>query len=314
MRPKNFLLFSSLFIISFSVFSQHPIDTTQILNIGGIKQFVSLKGKNRALPLLLFLHGGPGNSVMSYAEKFTNRLQEHFVVVQWDQRQSGRTLQLNRSPIPLTVELFKNDTHELINTLLKQFDQSKLYLVGHSWGTVLGFHIAKQYPNLLYAYISVCPMIDQLESERVILEKMKAHAEQNKNQLAIKELSTIKIPFQNGEQLYFHRKWLFQYIGSKTKLSKSHVVSWSVVWLSVFNEASKDNLNESTTALQCPVYFFVGKRDFQTNAVLTEAYYKKLTAPYKGLFWFEHSAHSVPSTEPGLFQDIIIEKILSITY
>ncbi len=310
MRPKNFLLFSSLFIISFSVFSQRPIDITQILNIGGIKQFVSIKGKNRSSPLLLFLHGGPGNSVMSYAEKFTHKLQEHFVVVQWDQRESGRTLQLNSSPIPLTVDLFKNDTHDLVDALLKQFNQSKLYLVGHSWGTVLGFHMAKHYPNLLYAYIPVCPMIDQLESERIILEKMKANAEQNKNQLAINELSTIKIPFQNGEQLYFHRKWLFHYIGSKTKLSKSHVVSWSAIWLSVFNEASKDNLNESTTALQCPVYFFVGRKDFQTNSVLTESYFEKLEAPRKELFWFEHSAHSVPSSEPGLFQNIIIEKIL----
>lgn len=314
MRPKNFLLFSSLFIISFSVFSQRPIDTTQILNIGGIKQFVSIKGKNRSSPLLLFLHGGPGNSVMSYAEKFTNKLQEHFVVVQWDQRESGRTLQLNSSPIPLTVDLFKNDTHDLVDALLKQFNRPKLYLAGHSWGTVLGFHIAKHYPNLLYAYIPVCPMIDQLESESIILEKMKAYAEQNKNQVAIKELSTIKIPFQNGEQLYFHRKWLFHYIGSKTKLSKSHVVSWSAIWLSVFNEASNDNLNKSTTALQCPVYFFVGRKDFQTNSVLTEFYFEKLDVPHKELFWFEHSAHSVPSTEPGLFQDIIIEKILPITY
>ena len=153
--------------------SQIPIDSSGVISIGGIKQFVSIKGNDNRNPLLLFLHGGPGNSVIHYAEKFTHKLQEHFIVIQWDQRNAGKTLSLNNSPQPLTVGLFENDTHQLIDTLLKRFHQPKLYLVGHSWGTFLGFYIARNYPDLLYAYIPICPMINQLESERVILESMK---------------------------------------------------------------------------------------------------------------------------------------------
>lgn len=293
---------------------QQAIDSTGTILIGGIKQYIHVKTKDNSKPLLLFLHGGPGNSVISYAEKFTSELQMHFIVIQWDQRESGQTLALNKSNLPLSVSLFENDTHALIDSLLKRFNQSKLYLAGHSWGTVPGFYIAKNYPELLYAYIPICPMIDQLESEKIILDLMKQKAIDERNQKAIDELSQVKIPFETGEQLYFHRKWLMQYNGSKTILSKNHVVMWSDTWLALFNEASKDNLLDSTPIIRCPVYFCVGRKDYQTNSTITEKYYLQLNAPKKNLFWFEKSAHSVPTNEPQLLQKIIITKILPETY
>jgi len=255
---------------------------------------------------LLFLHGGPGNSVIHYAEKFTHKLQEHFIVVQWDQRNVGKTLSLNKSPEPLTIALFERDTHQIIDSLLKRFHQPKLYLVGHSWGTFLGFYMAKNYPELLYAYIPICPMINQQESERITLAAMKDKASQAQNDGALRELSLVKIPFEDGEQLYFHRKWVLDYMGSKAKITKTQVQEWALMWLPLFNEASKDNLFESAPALRCPVYFFVGRKDVQTNSGITEKYYNILDAPKKQLYWFERSGHSLPSTEPDLLQEIII--------
>jgi pimeloyl-ACP methyl ester carboxylesterase len=256
---------------------------------------------------LLFLHGGPGNSVMHYAEKFTKKLQDHFIVVQWDQRNAGKTLSLNNSPQPLTVSLFENDTHQLVDTLLKRFDQPKLYLLGHSWGTFLGFYMAKNHPELLYAYIPICPMINQIESERIILDLIKEKASKNKNDKALQELSQVKVPFENGEQLYFHRKWVLDYMGSKAKITEKQVQDWALMWLPVFNEASEVNLLESARELRCPVYFFVGRKDVQTSSSLTERYYNILDAPKKKLYWFEHSGHSLPTTEPTLMQTIIID-------
>jgi pimeloyl-ACP methyl ester carboxylesterase len=303
---KQLLLIGLVFTFSNRGLSQTSIDSTGILTVGGIKQFVSIKGKDNRNPLLLFLHGGPGNSVIHYAEKFTHKLQEHFIVVQWDQRNAGKTLALNKSPEPLTVDLFESDTHQVVDTLLKQFHQPKLYLVGHSWGTFLGFYMAKNYPDLLYGYIPICPMINQQESERVILELMKQKASRAKNDAALRELSLVKIPFENGEQLYFHRKWVLDYMGSKAKITKAQVQEWASMWLALFNEASKDNLFESAPALRCPVYFFVGRKDVQTNSGITEKYFNILDAPKKQLYWFERSGHSLPTTEPDLLQEIII--------
>src|SRR5687767_2872960 len=220
---------------------------------------------------------------------------------------------MNHSPQPLTTTLFKNDTRELIDTLLKRFNQPKLFLAGHSWGSYLGFHIAIKYPHLLHAYIPICPMVNQLESERIILRLMKEKAIATGNGEARKELDGVKIPFENGEQLYFHRKWVLNYMGSKAKITKQQVLDWSKTWLTIFNDASKDNLFETAPKLDCPIYFCVGRKDYQTNSALTEKYYQAVSAPKKVLFWFEHSAHSLPTTEPQLLQDVIIQKILSNT-
>jgi pimeloyl-ACP methyl ester carboxylesterase len=290
--------------------AQQAIDSLAVLEIGGIRQVISLKGKDVSKPLFLFLHGGPGNSAMNYAQKFTDKLQEHFIVVQWDQRNVGKTLSFNKSPVPLTVHQFEEDTHALIDTLLKRFDRPKLYLAGHSWGTHLGFYIASNHPELLHAFLAICPMVNQVESERIILDLMKVKASRTGNKVASHELAAVNIPFEKGEQLYFHRKWLLGYMGIKSTIPKSYVEEWSSTWLPIFAEASNQNLFETAPHIQCPVYFFVGRKDFQTNSKITEKYYKVLKAPKKDLFWFERSAHSLPTSEPQKLQAIIIEHLI----
>ena len=140
---------------------------SQAVEIGGIKQWINIKGTNGSNPVLLFLHGGPGNSAMSYAERFTNELQKHFVVVQWDQRESGRTAKLNTSDKPLTVAVMEEDAVDMINYLRTRFSQDKIYLMGHSWGGFLGLTVAANHPELLKAFMAISPMVYQVESERL---------------------------------------------------------------------------------------------------------------------------------------------------
>lgn len=250
---------------------------------------------------------------MGYSDRFTNRLKEHFLVIQWDQRETGKTLALNHSPERLNVALFERDTRELIEFLLKRFHREKLYLAGHSWGTALGFYIARTHPELLYAYVAIGPMINQLESERVALDAMKQKAINTNNTNALSELAAVNIPFENGEQLYFHRKWLQEFSGSRKALNKTFVVEWAARWLAVFNEASANDLFESLPSVDCPVYFMVGKKDLQTNSQITEQYYRLVKAPKKDLFWFD-TGHSIPASAPARLQEIIIDKILPATF
>lgn len=305
---KHIFLLVSL-LTGTSCFAQRPIDAAEEIHLGGIRQFVTIHAKDTTHPILLFLHGGPGGSVMTYADRFTNRLREHFVVVQWDQRETGRTLELNTSPVPLTLDVFRKDTREIIQLLLARFGQKKLYLVGHSWGTALGFHIARAYPHLLHAYISIGPMINQLESERIALAMMKDKALENGNQKATLELGAIHIPFQNGEQLYYHRKWLLDLSGSRRTLSKRYVEQWAETWLDVFNQASMEDLPSTLPAIGCPLYIFAGKHDYQTNSSIAEQYYTMVKAPKKGFYWFD-TGHSIPSAAPARMQDLIIQTIL----
>jgi pimeloyl-ACP methyl ester carboxylesterase len=290
---RYFLLF--VLLISHSLFAQKPIDTTAIFNIGGIKQSVRIKGKDVTKPLILFLHGGPGGSLMQRIDKISGKLQEHFVVVHWDQRETGKTLKLNKTTEPLTLQLFYNDTHDVIDTLLRKFQRSKLYLVGYSWGSGLGFYIADKYPELLYAYIPVSPLIDQWRSDSISLAMLKKEMGNN----ASKELAQVKIPFENADQLYYHRKWLLKHKGQKNvslTLPKSFVQTWAVTWFDVFLRSCDVNRFQSMPVINCPVYFFAGEKDYNTNYTITQEYFNRVRAPKKDLFLFKDAGHELLET------------------
>jgi pimeloyl-ACP methyl ester carboxylesterase len=253
---------------------------------------------------------------MDNKDYFTKKLQEQFVVVIWDQRESGKTRQLNASPQPLTVDKYQQDTHELISYLLHRFKRPKLYLVGFSWGTVLGIKMARQYPSLLYAYIAVSQLVHQVKSEQLLLQRLKQLAVTTKNQTALKELSLVKVPFETKDQLFYQRKWLLASNNNPMPASqlKREFDELPISLFRLSNEAQRIDFTKEIPALQCPVYFFVGRNDYQTNHELTYSYYQQLKAKHKHFYWFEKSAHLVPFTEPDLFQQTIIGKVFPETY
>ncbi|MEJ7645051.1 MAG: alpha/beta hydrolase [Chryseolinea sp.] len=303
------VVFLAPLLHALSLHAQQPVDTTFAIPIGEINQWISIKGSSATNPVLLFLHGGPGNSVMGYSQKFTDQLQKNFLVVQWDQRESGKTAALNKSPQPLSVAIMEEDVIEVINYLRAKYAQEKIYLMGHSWGGFLGLLIAARRPNLLKGCIAICPMIDQRRSEAAALEWLRGKASAGNNKLALSELAGVRIPFENGEQLYFHRKWINNYMGGKIP-AKAMVVSWSDKWLNLFNEASAMNLFELAPSLDCPVYFFAGSKDIQTSTKLTTEYYNAVKAESKRLFIFEGVAHNLPTSEPVKLQQTIIREVL----
>lgn len=285
------------------------------LSIGGIKQVIASKGIKNA-PVILFLHGGPGSSRMKQADLFSNELEKKFMVVQWDQRESGRTLTLNKTNKPISLNLMSQDAHDVIEAVLKKFNQKKLYLAGESWGTVLGFKMAETYPDLLHAYLAFSPVTDQTRSEKMLLSKLVEDAGIKNNTVERKELERVKIPFDDSDQMYYLRKWWFSYEGNPfadkdTTLVKDYMKNWSYTWLPTWQEAMKRNLFTQLKAVKCPVYFFLGGKDYQTNAELAKAYYNLLSAPKKKIYWFDNASHDILVTEAPKVQRIIIDEILA---
>lgn len=113
---KVILLFFCTFcgIVSFA---QRPIDTTATFKIGGIRQIVMIRGSDRQKPLLLYFTGGPGESSIGRSDSYTDKLRQHFVLVEWDQCNCGKTMELNPSPKPVTLVLCKQDACDLADTL-----------------------------------------------------------------------------------------------------------------------------------------------------------------------------------------------------
>ncbi len=289
-------------------FTSNKIDTLLFPTIGGIKQVIEIKTDNANKPILLFLSGGPGGSMMNNAASFTNILKNKFTIVQWDQRDAGKTLKLNPSPVPLSVEQMGSDTYQVIKFITKELNQEKIFLLGSSWGNVLGFYIVKNHPELLYSYFAVNPVISQLASEQELLKILKTHFKGNS--IATKELASVKIPFKIDEDLFYLRKWLFNKDGKEFATSnefKNDFLQFSKTWLPVWNEVLSIVLPKTLKSVNCPVYFFVGKTDIQTSTKITKEYFEKLKAPKKDLFLFEKSGHQIHQDEPEKFQNTILQ-------
>jgi pimeloyl-ACP methyl ester carboxylesterase len=306
---NGFHIFLFFLVLSSPAESQRPVDTSEILSINGIKQYIHIKGKNDSYPIILILHGGPGGSLMQKTDKIFSRLQNHFLVVQWDQRETGETAKLNKTKEPLTLGMFYNDTHDLIDSLLKKYRRPKLYLVGYSWGSGMGFQMAAQYPELLYAYIAVSAVIDCRRSDSISLALMK----DSMGSKARKELAEVRIPFENADQLYYHRKWMLKMEGQKfvnLSLRKSFVESWAATWFDVWTRSCAINLFQSLPAINCPVYFFAGGKDYNTNSTISREYYNFLSAPKKEFYFLEDAGHGLLETNYDWFQQTVIQKIL----
>ncbi len=316
---KNLLTVLFAILIPFSACTAQEMTQTQAQNmslkidkmltpeIGGIKQFVEIKTDDANKPVLLFLSGGPGSSMVNGAANFTNLLKDRFTIVQWDQRDAGKTLKLNPSPVQPSVELMEKDTLEVIQFIRKELKQEKIYLLGSSWGNVLGFYIVKNHPEVLHAYFASNPVISQLASEKELLDSLKTHFKDNA--VATTELASVHIPFTIDEDLFYLRKWLFFKEGKASVTSaefKNGFLQWSKTWSPVWNQVMKMDLPKTLKEVDCPVYFFVGKNDIQTSAQITKDYFAQLKAPKKGLFLFEHSGHQIHKDEAEKFQQTII--------
>ena len=151
--------------------------------IGGIDQWITIKGDICANPVILFLHGGPGNPLSPYSAALYGAWEKDFTIVQWDQRGAGRTFGRNRAAAEadLSVPRMTQDGIEVAEYLVRRLGKRKLILVGGSWGSVLGIHMAHARPDLFSAYVGVGQLVsyrqNQVASYRNLLSLAHAAAD-----------------------------------------------------------------------------------------------------------------------------------------
>lgn len=199
------------------------IERLEKVRIGGIDQWVSIRGNNPDNPVLLMLHGGPGWVSMPTSWYFQRGWEEYFTVVQWDQRGAGKTYTENdpaRIAPTMTRAQMIEDAEQLVGWLRHEFDKDKIFVLGHSWGSYLGMELVRRKPQWLHAYIGMGQMIDAPESERRGWAWALAKARQDGNAEAIADLMSVA-PYAQGKtavpvaNVMKQRKWLNYYGGNE---------------------------------------------------------------------------------------------------
>jgi len=143
------------------------IATQGFIRLGGAEQWVTIRGADCGNPVVLFLHGGPGNPMSPYSAAIFADWERDFTIVQWDQRGAGRTYGRNPalSEADLSVGRMAEDGIELAAQLAAALDQPRIILVGSSWGSVLGVHMARARPDLFHAYVGVSQLVAYRENQ-----------------------------------------------------------------------------------------------------------------------------------------------------
>jgi len=176
----------------------NSVSLLERVELGGIEQSVLIRGKYNHNPIVLFLHGGPGYPQIAYARKYQEKLEQDFVVVNWDQRGSGKSYHWNMTDDDLQIEKLVEDTRELTAYLQRKFNQPRIFIVGHSWGSLLATLTVQKYPELYYAYIGVGQVANSPLGEQVSYRFALEEANRQNDEQAIEELTSIgPPPYQN---------------------------------------------------------------------------------------------------------------------
>jgi pimeloyl-ACP methyl ester carboxylesterase len=307
------------------IVAPNGIERDETIRIGGIEQFVTIRGVDRRNPILLILHGGPGFVEAPIAWWNTRELEEYFTVVEWDQRGAGKTYLINDPKVvapTMTTDRMIADTEELISRLRSSLGKRKIFLLGHSWGSYLGLEVAKRHPDWLYAYIGTGQATDIRKSERRGYDYALAAAKKAGNAEAISELQSIAPYAAPGrpiplKSIMIERKWsdfyggvmayrTDQIDGEAAALSpdysdaeSAHVYDGNDYSEKFFLGALLNLDVSGIRELKCPLILLEGRHDRTVNSVVAFEWFKKVHSPSKRFVWFEHSAHEVMTEEPG---------------
>ncbi len=309
------------------------IDEGMFVKIGGIDQWIAIRGQDRDNPVLLLLHGGPGVATSLYPRSELFAWTKDFTLVQWDQRGSGKTY--GRSgPLDasVTIDRMALDGVEVAEFLRQKLHKQKIVLLGLSWGSMLGIHMAKARPDLFYAYVGTGQMANAREEEEIDYADVMAKARARGDRKAIGELEKIgPPPYDSQSKIGVQRKWatafepgalsplrlirtiLFEsdatfrdlrdYIGGVTD-SQNHFIG-----VTAAGPSTKVDLRALGPDFAIPIFVFQGAEDDVAATPVARAYFDGINAPLKKFVAIPGAGHTAMYTRSDEFLRLLVERV-----
>jgi pimeloyl-ACP methyl ester carboxylesterase len=309
-----------------------PVELRQRVQLGGLAQEVLVRGTDAGNPLLLILHGGPGFAEMPLFTTYNADLENHFLVAHWDQRGAGRSYAADIPADSMTLGQFIADGLELIDWLTERFGQDKVYLLGHSWGSLLGAMIAGEQPEKLHAFVGAGQLVAGMRNEQMSYAFTLRSAIEQDNSAAIGALRAIEDRYtptggMTFADLVVQRGWLDRFGGTVNgdtaavfdrlppELREEYygelaATAQEFSWGCLLPELLAADLGCTARTFEIPVHLVLGRHDQNTPAELAIEYFDAIEAPVKKLHWFEQSGHLMPFEEPARFNSLMIDTVL----
>ena len=295
----------------------------ETIDVDGLPERLLVRGRDPAHnPVLLFVHGGPGFPGAVFRQ-VNSDLERDFTVVHWDQRGAGYSYFPDIPPSTMQVEQFVRETLRVSRALCREFKQPKIYVVGHSWGTLPALLAAAREPNLYYAYVALSQLVDVDESERRLTREAlrRAHAEHADRQAAklrevgpppyedlpeqdraaglistlfphvSREATSLRLALLALSSRYYPLPELFR-VNSSYRFSRRLLDP----------QLHRYDLRRLVPEIGVPVYFFVGLEDATFGVSIQWEYFHQLRAPRgKHFVLFADSTHWPHLEQPDAF-------------
>ena len=314
----------------YAITAPKGIDEARYVEVGGIEQWITIRGEDRNNPVLLVLHGGPGDATNPWGYAGFRSWLKAFTVVQWDQRGAGRTLGKNGPSLAptITIERMTQDGTELAEQLRKALQKNKIILVGHSWGSILGVFMAKARPDLFYAFVGTGQVADPARNYAVAYDALLKKAESLGEQRAIRELKGVGAPpYLDGRGYAVQRKWSNLFEGADSFISSMFGFALGAPGYSLRDvndwidgqSLSGQRLVPQTNALEpqrlggefaVPVFVIQGAEDFTTPTSLARSFVNSIRAPRKAFVPIDGGGHFAVFMKSDAFLNELIARVL----
>ncbi len=310
------------------------IATLETVELNGSQQWISIRGHSSSNPVLLFLAGGPGGSELAMTRLHLPELEQHFVVVNWDQPGTGKSY--NAVPIAdLTPQRYIEDGIALTEYLIDRFGVDRVYILGESWGSILGIWLAQARPELYHAFISTGQMVNTTQTDiagyefaiNYLMELDRVdQADALRRQgpppytgpgMALQYNSFLNVLHgymaRNAPGEGHENNLMFDSLGAP-EYGLLDKFNWLLGLVNTFEQVYPQlaDLDFTTQAarLDVPVYFVKGSWDVNAMYTFTQEYYDILDAPHTELIWFPNSGHTPLWDSPAAFSDVMINTVL----
>ena len=289
---------------------EHGISAMEQVEINGTGHEIMIRGVDSSNPILIFVHGGPACSEIPYVRKYQKDLEKQFTIVHYDQRGSGKSYHFFEDYSNLDTDLLVEDLLALTDYISERFNQEKVLLIGHSFGTYIGMRAAAEAPEKYYAYIGIGQVANTVQSELDSLEFTMEQAKLDENSDDVERLMLLQPLIEQGE-VQTPRKLVRKYGGAARLINdnRDYLIGFLlnseyngldvirylrgifVTQETLLNEEAQHNIPYIVNQVDLPVYFVMGKFDYMTSVNAAKNYYDSLEAPVKEFIVFEESAH-----------------------
>lgn len=306
------------------------------VKIGGHRLAMMIRGRKTTNPVLLFLAGGPGAGEMGAMRRHGQALEQNFVVVTFDQRGAGKSYDQLDPTSTLTLDGAVRDTVEVTNYLRNRFHQDKIYVLGNSWGTILGVLAVQQHPELYRAFIGTGQMVSIRETDRIFYSDTLAWAKRTGktavgNTLTrngpppysdVRKYEPALLTYENDVYPYDHRANAESAGGYSTNIfvkeyslmEQLHAFAGVIdVFAVLYPQLQNIDFRTQVPRLHVPVYLIEGRHEARGRALLAAEWYRKLNAPTKRLIIFDTSGHRPLFEQPELFNRVMTDTVLAHT-